>query len=84
MAKSVSPEAISMIMSNPTPDSSAVHPEIVVQVLDIKYAGNRYTLDFSHFKLMVANTLVLLCTKSLEAVVLGQKLYHQFQWQERK
>ncbi|KAI3685030.1 hypothetical protein L6452_34261 [Arctium lappa] len=51
MAKSVSPEAISMILSNPTPDSSAVHPEIVVQVLDIKSAGNRYTFTVSDGKM---------------------------------
>lgn len=50
MVKSVSPEAISMILSNPTPDSSAVHPEIVVQVLDIKSAGNRYTFTVSDGK----------------------------------
>ncbi|KAI3746418.1 hypothetical protein L6452_08851 [Arctium lappa] len=71
MAKSVSPEAISMIMSNPTPDSSAVHPEIVVQVLDIKSAGNRYTLDFSHFKVssLILGSIdlgsILLCGSSI-------------------
>ncbi|KAJ9560057.1 hypothetical protein OSB04_005217 [Centaurea solstitialis] len=51
MAKSVSPDAISVILSNPTPDSSAVNPEIVVQVLDIKSAGNRYTFTVSDGKM---------------------------------
>ncbi|KAI3820226.1 hypothetical protein L1987_07769 [Smallanthus sonchifolius] len=43
MAKSVSRGAILSIMSNPNPDSSVDLPEIVVQVLDIKFVGNRYT-----------------------------------------
>lgn len=43
MAKSVSSDAISMILSNPNPETTADLPEIVVQVLDIKSAGNRYT-----------------------------------------
>ncbi|KVH98484.1 Nucleic acid-binding, OB-fold [Cynara cardunculus var. scolymus] len=51
MAKSVTPEAISVILSNPSPDSSAVHPEIVVQVLHIKSAGNRYTFTVSDGKM---------------------------------
>ncbi|KAK9053817.1 hypothetical protein SSX86_024891 [Deinandra increscens subsp. villosa] len=47
MAKSVSPGAVSSIMSNPNPDSSSDLPEIVVQVLNIKPTGNRYTFDVS-------------------------------------
>ncbi|KAF5809348.1 putative replication factor A protein [Helianthus annuus] len=50
MAKTVSPGAISSIMSNPNPDSSAVLPEIVVQVLDLKPLGNRYTFNASDGK----------------------------------
>ncbi|KAL8232602.1 hypothetical protein R6Q57_002380 [Mikania cordata] len=50
MAKSVSPGAIFSIMSNPNPDSSTDLPEIVVQVLDIKSAGNRYTFTVSDGK----------------------------------
>lgn len=40
MAKSVGPDAISTILSNPSPDSSADIPEIIVQVLDLKPTGN--------------------------------------------
>ncbi|KAL8252704.1 hypothetical protein R6Q59_036397 [Mikania micrantha] len=50
MAKSVSPGAIFSIMSNPNPDSSTDLPEIVVQVLDINSAGNRYTFTVSDGK----------------------------------
>ncbi|CAI9266842.1 unnamed protein product [Lactuca saligna] len=50
MAKSVSPDAISVILSNPTPDSSADLPELVVQVLDLKAAGNRYTFTVTDGK----------------------------------
>ncbi|WOH03440.1 hypothetical protein DCAR_0622838 [Daucus carota subsp. sativus] len=41
MMKSVSPDAISKMMANPSPDSSSDdYPEIVVQVLDLKLTGN--------------------------------------------
>ncbi|KAK1436493.1 hypothetical protein QVD17_02273 [Tagetes erecta] len=50
MAKLVSPDAISIIKSNPNPDSSVDLPEIVVQVLDMKLARNRYTFDVSDGK----------------------------------
>jgi replication factor A1 len=42
MAKSISPNAISTLLSNPSPDSSSDLPEIVVQILDLKQNGNRY------------------------------------------
>ncbi|KAL4559327.1 hypothetical protein LXL04_031465 [Taraxacum kok-saghyz] len=57
MAKSVSPDAISVILSNPTPDSSTDLPEIVVQVLDMKAAGNRYTFNVSDGKLKLKTML---------------------------
>ncbi|KAF5818164.1 putative replication factor A protein [Helianthus annuus] len=50
MTKSVSPDAISVIMSNPSPDSSTVLPEIVLQILDLKPAGNRYTFNVNDGK----------------------------------
>ncbi|KAJ0786108.1 putative replication factor A protein [Helianthus annuus] len=50
MTKSVSPDAISLTMSNPSPDSSTVLPEIVLQVLDLKPAGNRYTFNVNDGK----------------------------------
>ncbi|KAK1427233.1 hypothetical protein QVD17_15916 [Tagetes erecta] len=50
MTKSVTPDAISIIMSNPTPDSSTDLPQIVVQVLDIKSTGNRYMLSVNDGK----------------------------------
>ncbi|KAL8134937.1 hypothetical protein AgCh_009810 [Apium graveolens] len=41
MVNTVSPDAISLIMANPSPDSSSSEfPEIVVQVLDLKLTGN--------------------------------------------
>jgi replication factor A1 len=39
MAKSVSADAISTILANPSPESSADVPEIVVQVVDLKATG---------------------------------------------
>ncbi|MFS7912131.1 putative replication factor A protein [Helianthus anomalus] len=50
MTKSVTPDAISVIMSNPSPDSFTVLPEIVLQVLDLKPAGNRYTFNVNDGK----------------------------------
>ncbi|KAH1114828.1 hypothetical protein J1N35_008206 [Gossypium stocksii] len=51
MAKSVSQDAISTILANPSPDSSSDIPEIVVQVLDLKLTGNRYTFNASDGKM---------------------------------
>ncbi|KEH32027.1 putative replication factor A protein [Medicago truncatula] len=50
MAKSVSPNAISTLLSNPSPDSSSDLPDIVVQVLDLKSSGNRYSFSASDGK----------------------------------
>ncbi|KAL5746735.1 hypothetical protein ACOSP7_023707 [Xanthoceras sorbifolium] len=51
MAKTVSPDSISTILSNPSPDSSSNLPDIVVQVLDLKLTGNRYMFNASDGKL---------------------------------
>ncbi|KAL4281325.1 hypothetical protein GQ457_03G017910 [Hibiscus cannabinus] len=51
MAKSVSQDAISTILANPSPDSSSDLPEIIVQVLDLKLTGNRYTFTASDGKM---------------------------------
>ncbi|KAA8542553.1 hypothetical protein F0562_023705 [Nyssa sinensis] len=53
MAKSVTPDAVSIILSNPSPDSSAEIPEVVVQVVDLKPAGNRYMFMASDGKMKV-------------------------------
>ncbi|OMP08017.1 Nucleic acid binding, tRNA/helicase-type [Corchorus olitorius] len=53
MAKSVTPDAISTILANPSPDSSSDLPEIIVQVLDLKLTGNRYTFNASDGKMKV-------------------------------
>ncbi|GLT25193.1 hypothetical protein SLA2020_003380 [Shorea laevis] len=45
MEKSPTPDAVSLILANPSPDSSSDLPEIVVQVLDLKLMGNRYTFS---------------------------------------
>lgn len=42
--KTVSPDAISKIIANPSPDSSADLPDLVLQVLDLKSVGNRFML----------------------------------------
>ncbi|KAL3513035.1 hypothetical protein ACH5RR_025752 [Cinchona calisaya] len=51
MATAVSPDAISTILANPSPDSSSHLPEIVVQVLDLKPTGNRYMFTASDGKM---------------------------------
>lgn len=51
MAKTVSPDAISVLLANPSPDSSSDLPNIVVQVLDLKQSGNRYMFSASDGKL---------------------------------
>ncbi|KAL4362922.1 hypothetical protein GQ457_04G015810 [Hibiscus cannabinus] len=51
MANSVSQDAISTILANPSPDSSSDLPEIIVQVLDLKLTGNRYTFNASDGKM---------------------------------
>ncbi|VAH88189.1 unnamed protein product [Triticum turgidum subsp. durum] len=42
-AKSVTPSAVALILANPTPESPDDVPEIVVQVLDLKPIGSRFT-----------------------------------------
>ncbi|KAK8560004.1 hypothetical protein V6N13_061381 [Hibiscus sabdariffa] len=51
MVKSVSQDAISTILANPSPDSSSDLPEIIVQVLDLKLTGNRYTFTANDGKM---------------------------------
>ncbi|KAL0311300.1 UNVERIFIED_CONTAM: Replication protein A DNA-binding subunit B [Sesamum angustifolium] len=53
MAKAVSPDAISFILTNPCPDSSSDLPEIIVQVLDLKPTGNKYMFMASDGKMKV-------------------------------
>ncbi|XP_008794277.2 replication protein A 70 kDa DNA-binding subunit B-like [Phoenix dactylifera] len=43
MGKSVTPEAISVLLYNPSPDSSSEIPEIIVQVVDLKPIGSSST-----------------------------------------
>ncbi|RDX97660.1 Replication protein A 70 kDa DNA-binding subunit B, partial [Mucuna pruriens] len=50
-AKSVTPDAVSMLLANPSPDASSDLPEIVVQVLDLKQSGNRYMFTASDGKM---------------------------------
>ncbi|VFQ74982.1 unnamed protein product [Cuscuta campestris] len=51
MAHSVTPDAISTILANPSPESGSDLPEIVVQVLDLKPTGNRYMFTASDGKM---------------------------------
>ncbi|VVB17558.1 unnamed protein product [Arabis nemorensis] len=53
MATSVTPDAISSVLSNPSFDSSSDRPEIVVQVVDLKPIGNRYTFNANDGKTRV-------------------------------
>ncbi|KAA8541040.1 hypothetical protein F0562_025003 [Nyssa sinensis] len=57
MVKSVTPDAISIILSHPSPDSSTEIPEIVVQVVDLKPAGNTYMFMASDGKMKVKTIL---------------------------
>ncbi|PWA96587.1 replication factor-A protein [Artemisia annua] len=57
MSKSVSPDAISFILSNPNVDSSTVLPEIVVQVLELKPVGNRHMCTVNDGKMKLRASL---------------------------
>ncbi|GAB4845379.1 Replication protein A 70 kDa DNA-binding subunit B [Ancistrocladus abbreviatus] len=50
MAITVTPDAISTIVGNPSPDSSSEVPELVVQVVDLKALGNRFMFSASDGK----------------------------------
>lgn len=41
--KFTTPDGIATILSNPSPDSASDIPDIVVQIVDLKPVGNRYT-----------------------------------------
>ncbi|ESQ31830.1 hypothetical protein EUTSA_v10003822mg [Eutrema salsugineum] len=53
MQTSVTPDAISAVLSNPSFDSSSDRPDIVVQVVDLKPIGNRYTFSANDGKTKV-------------------------------
>ncbi|KAG6404070.1 hypothetical protein SASPL_136307 [Salvia splendens] len=53
MTRTVTPDAISVILANPCLDSSSDLPEIVVQVVDLKPTGNKYMFMASDGKMMV-------------------------------
>ncbi|KAK9116008.1 hypothetical protein Sjap_014955 [Stephania japonica] len=57
MADSITPNAISTIIQNPSPDSSSEAPQIVVQVVDLKPVGNRFTFNASDGKMKLKATL---------------------------
>ncbi|XP_021733994.1 replication protein A 70 kDa DNA-binding subunit B-like [Chenopodium quinoa] len=46
----VTPDAISKIIANPSPDSSEDLPDLVVQVIDLKAVGNRFMFTASDGK----------------------------------
>lgn len=43
MGKSVTPDAISKMLADPSPDSTSQIPEIVIQVVDLKSMQNSTT-----------------------------------------
>ncbi|CAH9092770.1 unnamed protein product [Cuscuta europaea] len=51
MGHSVTEDAISTILANPSPESGSDLPEIVVQVVDLKPTGNRYMFTASDGRL---------------------------------
>ncbi|CAA0820873.1 Replication protein A 70 kDa DNA-binding subunit B [Striga hermonthica] len=53
MSKTVSPDAVSIILANPCPDSSSNLPEIVVQVVDLKPTGTKYMFMANDGKMKV-------------------------------
>ncbi|KAJ0236324.1 Replication protein A 70 kDa DNA-binding subunit D [Hirschfeldia incana] len=53
MQNSVTPDAISAVLANPSFDSSSDRSEIVVQVVDLKPIGNRYTFSANDGKTRV-------------------------------
>ncbi|OIT04976.1 PREDICTED: replication protein A 70 kDa DNA-binding subunit B [Nicotiana attenuata] len=57
MAKMVTPDAISTILANPSPDSFSDLPEIIVQVVDLKPTGNRYMFSASDGKMKIKGIL---------------------------
>ncbi|OVA02158.1 OB-fold nucleic acid binding domain [Macleaya cordata] len=57
MEKSITPDAISTIIANPSLDSSSEIPELVVQVVDLKPVGNRFTFVASDGKMKLKATL---------------------------
>ncbi|XP_043704466.1 replication protein A 70 kDa DNA-binding subunit B [Telopea speciosissima] len=50
---SITPDAISTILANPSPGSSSEVPELIVQVVDLKPVGNRFTFMASDGKMKV-------------------------------
>ncbi|KAK7838737.1 replication protein A 70 kDa DNA-binding subunit B [Quercus suber] len=60
MTKCVSPDAISTILANPSPESSSDVPEIVVQVMDLKAtgaSGNRFMFTANDGKMKLRGIL---------------------------
>ncbi|KAK9996254.1 hypothetical protein SO802_020940 [Lithocarpus litseifolius] len=60
MTKCVSPDAISTILANPSPESSSDVPEIVVQVIDLKAtgaSGNRFMFTANDGKMKLRGIL---------------------------
>lgn len=52
-----SPDAISTVLANPSPDGSSEIPEIMVQVLDLNLKGNRYMFTASDGKMRLKGIL---------------------------
>ncbi|XP_006280119.2 replication protein A 70 kDa DNA-binding subunit D [Capsella rubella] len=70
MQTSVTAGAISTVLSNPSFDSSSDRPEIVVQVVDLKPIGNRYTFSANDGK----TKLKAMFTASLTPEIISGKI----------
>ncbi|XP_058180756.1 replication protein A 70 kDa DNA-binding subunit B [Rhododendron vialii] len=68
MAKSVNPDAISFLLANPSPDFSSDAPtDIVVQILDLKKAGNKFSFMASDGKMKLKALLQSTLSSEVES-----------------
>jgi replication factor A1 len=65
MENSVTQDGIATVLANQSLDSSSVRPEIVVQVVDLKPAGNRYTFSANDGKMKIKAMLPATLTSDI-------------------
>uniref|UniRef100_A0A1J3HJW8 Replication protein A subunit n=2 Tax=Noccaea caerulescens TaxID=107243 RepID=A0A1J3HJW8_NOCCA len=65
MENSVTQDGIATVLSNQSLDSSSVRPEIVVQVVDLKAVGNRYTFNANDGKMKIKAMLPATLTSDI-------------------
>uniref|UniRef100_A0A1J3E316 Replication protein A subunit n=1 Tax=Noccaea caerulescens TaxID=107243 RepID=A0A1J3E316_NOCCA len=65
MENSVTQDGIATVLSNQSLDSSSVRPEIVVQIVDLKAVGNRYTFNANDGKMKIKAMLPATLTSDI-------------------